>query len=115
MNTKFKNRVEKIVSNFAYGMWDVTVNNDDGKHLVNPRPQINVEFETYTDAGQDPVVDITFDDSNDYENDLAQLVNKLYDYWDDYNPEEEASLWIGDDGRGANGAPYHITDLVKDM
>lgn len=115
METKFKKRVEEIVSDFAYGMWDVTVSNDDGSHLVIPRPQINVEFETYTDAGQDLVVDITFDDNNDYENDFAQLVNELYDYWDDYDPDEEVSLWIGDDGHGTNGAPYHVTDLVEDM
>ena len=27
----------------------------------------------------------------------------------------EASLWIGDDGHGKNGAPYHIKDIVQEM
>lgn len=27
----------------------------------------------------------------------------------------EASLWIGDDGHGKNGAPYHIKDIIQEM
>ncbi len=27
---------------------------------------------------------------------------------DGFDPDYEASLWIGPDGHGANGAPYHI-------
>ena len=27
----------------------------------------------------------------------------------------EAYLWIGNDGHGKNGAPYHIKDIVSDM
>ena len=31
------------------------------------------------------------------------------------HPDYEAYLWIGDDGHGRNGAPYHIKDIVSDM
>lgn len=27
----------------------------------------------------------------------------------------ETSLWIGKDGHGANGAPYHIKDILEEM
>ena len=30
-------------------------------------------------------------------------------------PDYEAYLWIGTDGHGKNGAPYHIKDIVSDM
>lgn len=34
---------------------------------------------------------------------------------DGFDPDYEASLWIGPDGHGANGAPYHIRDILDDM
>jgi hypothetical protein len=37
------------------------------------------------------------------------------DFHDDYDPDEEALLWLGPDGHGMNGAPYRMTDVVKDM
>lgn len=36
-------------------------------------------------------------------------------YYEDFDPDYEAYLWIGDDGHGRNGAPYHIKDIVSDM
>lgn len=33
----------------------------------------------------------------------------------DNDPDYEAYLWIGTDGHGKNGAPYHIKDIVSDM
>ena len=34
---------------------------------------------------------------------------------DGFDPDYEASLWIGPDGHGANCAPYHIRDILDDM
>ena len=34
---------------------------------------------------------------------------------DGFDPDYETSLWIGPDGHGANGAPYHIRDILDDM
>lgn len=36
-------------------------------------------------------------------------------YYEDFDPDYEAYLWIVDDGHGRNGAPYHIKDIVSDM
>lgn len=36
-------------------------------------------------------------------------------YYEGFDPDEEAYLWIGDDGHGRNGAPYHVRDIVADM
>lgn len=36
-------------------------------------------------------------------------------YYEAYDSDYEAYLWIGTDGHGKNGAPYHIKDIVSDM
>ena len=49
------------------------------------------------------------------DNDPDTLVKNVYDYWQGYDPDYEATLWIGPDGHGHNGAPYRISDIVRDM
>ena len=39
----------------------------------------------------------------------------MWEYYECFDPDEEAYLWIGEDGHGRNGAPYHIRDIVADM
>lgn len=71
---------------------------------------VDFEFNTDTHFGQDFYATCRMED-----NDPDTLVQSVYDYWQGYDPDEEASLWIGPDGHGKNGAPYRITDIVKDM
>ncbi len=67
-----------------------------------------LEISTYSPEGQD--CSATF--KADYmENLLRDMAEWIYDYDADY----QASLWIGDDGHGRNGAPYHLKDIVTDM
>lgn len=75
------------------------------------RDDIDFELESYTSRGQDLIVSISVNDNATYED----FVKELEDYYEDYDPDEEASKWIGPDGHGANGAPYRITDIVHDM
>ena len=65
-------------------------------------------FETYTTYGQDWLCEITAED-------MDELMERMYDFLDTYDEDYEASLWIGEDGHGKNGAPYHIEDIVADM
>lgn len=46
---------------------------------------------------------------------LKELPDELYRTWEAYDVDEEAALWIGSDGHGKNGAPYRISDILKDM
>lgn len=71
----------------------------------------DVEFENYTDAGQDLVVSVIVPIGFT----IMQLANALREFWESYDPDEEASLWIGNDGHGANGAPYRLSEILKDM
>lgn len=47
--------------------------------------------------------------------DIDTLIAGMKRYYEDFDPDYEAYLWIGDDGHGRNGAPYHIKDIVSDM
>lgn len=72
----------------------------------------NVEFtfSQYTDFGQDFSFEATMKD-----NDINTLIEEVDNYYEGYDPDEEAMLWVGPDGHGRNGAPYRLTDIVKDM
>lgn len=69
------------------------------------------DFSIYSSMGQDfhCTVNVSVDD------DISDLVDRLADYYDDFDPDEEASMWIDETGHGKNGAPYRISDIVKDM
>lgn len=71
---------------------------------------IDFSFQKYSDAGQDFNFSAEMKDG-----DVNTLIESISDYYESYDPDEEASLWIGSDGHGKNGAPYRISDIVKDM
>lgn len=68
-----------------------------------------VEISKYSTAGQDWSTNIVLGE------DINEFADNIYSTYESYDPEYEASLWIGDDGHGKNGAPYHIKDIVEDM
>ena len=71
---------------------------------------IEFTFSQYTGFGQDFSFEATM---KDY--DIYTLIEEVGDYYEGYDPDEEAMLWVGPDGHGKNGAPYRLTDVVKDM
>lgn len=46
---------------------------------------------------------------------LQSFVIQLEGYLKNFDVDYETSLWIGKDGHGANGAPYHIKDILEEM
>lgn len=77
----------------------------------NPKTGIwQFEFSQFTKAGQD------FNFSADMKDgDPDSLIKSVREFYEDFDPDGEAYLWIGKDGHGRNGAPYHIRDIVADM
>lgn len=71
---------------------------------------VEFTFSQFTDFGQDFSFWVTM---KDY--DIYTLIKELDDYYEGYDPDAEAMLWIDSDGHGKNGAPYRLTDVVKDM
>jgi len=77
----------------------------------NPKAEIwQFEFSQSTKAGQDFNFSAEMKDG-----DPDSLIKSVSEYYEGFDPDEEAYLWIGEDGHGRNGAPYHIRDIVADM
>lgn len=68
------------------------------------------EFSKFTPAGQDFNFSVSTP-KDGYET----LTNEIWAYAEAFDPDFEATFWIGDDGHGKNGAPHHIKDIVEDM
>lgn len=46
---------------------------------------------------------------------LEELAGDAYEQWREFDSDYETALWIGEDGHGKNGAPYHIKDILADF
>lgn len=66
----------------------------------------DIELQFYTDYGQD--FSFSVNRNEDY-------VKQVYDYYNSFDPYEEALLWVDDSGHGKNGAPYRLKDIITDM
>ena len=66
-------------------------------------------FGKYSSEGQDFGFYIEKQDS------LEDYASEILAYYNDYDPSEEASLWLDDSGHGKNGAPYRMIDVYNDM
>ena len=66
-------------------------------------------FGRFSSAGQDFRVDV---DANTPE----EMIDELERFYEAYDPEREAMLWVDVlTGKGKNGAPYSLKDIIKDM
>lgn len=90
--------IDKIVACGEDKGWSVDVKADI------PAGTAEFEFSQYTTFGQDLNITCYLKDG-----DPDTLVTDVHDYWEGYDPDYEAYLWIGEDGHGKNGAPYHIS------
>lgn len=49
------------------------------------------------------------------EKSLQSLVIQIESYLKNFDVDYETSIWIGENGHGKNGAPYHIKDILDEM
>ena len=71
---------------------------------------LQIEIQKYSPAGQDCNFILECEKGNPAS--AASALRMVYDY---YDVDTETKLWIGEDGHGTRGAPYHIKDILKDM
>lgn len=83
--------------------WQVRTDTDKPNLVV-------FDFQQYTPYGQDFGFSVEMKG-----NDTDSLIDGIEEYYEGFDPDYEAHLWIGTDGHGKNGAPYHIKDIVSDM
>lgn len=63
-----------------------------------------------------PTIDITFDGRTEISaRDVEELRQEIEMVYENFDVDLEVSRWIGEDGYGRNGAPYHIRDILKEM
>ena len=66
-------------------------------------------FGKYSSWGQD------FGFYIEKEGTIQEFIDKIYDYYNDYDVSEAAYIWLDEFGHGKNGAPYDMIDVYKDM
>ncbi|MGJ0846593.1 hypothetical protein ACR77J_07885 [Tissierella praeacuta] len=62
----------------------------------------------FSPAGQDFNIYIEGETEED-------LIDSIYERYENFDVSEETYLWLDDTGHGANGAPYDMRDLYNDM
>lgn len=84
--------------------WHVYVYDDPTKD------EVIFEFSKFTPAGHDFSFSATMQDGS-----FDDLIKEVEDYYEGFDPDEEAYLWLDESGHGRNGAPYRMKDVLEDM
>ena len=66
----------------------------------------DVELETYSPEGEDVIVSLTYDGTEE------DFIRQFRSYTEGFDAEEHAEMWI--ESRGKNGVPDSIKDLLED-
>lgn len=104
MSMNKNNIIEKITECAESNGWSVSMDAEQEKNIVV------FEFSKYTPAGQDFSFSATIKD-----NSLDSLVADMDEYYEAFDVDSEAYLWLDDNGHGKNGAPYRMKDVLEDM
>ena len=75
-----------------------------------PPTLVDVYFQRYSPAGQDFNMAIEIAD-----NDPKELLKNLSYYYENFNPDGEVLYWCDGEGRGTNGAPKRLKDIIIDF
>lgn len=95
--TRTVDYIDKVIEIAESLEWNVTTNGN------------YINFQRYSSAGQD--FNITINLTEDFEN----FCDELYEYYNSYDPSEEAYIWLDNSGHGVHGAPYEMIDVYNDM
>lgn len=99
-----KNIINTVIDCAENCGWHVYV------YEYSTKDEVMFEFSKFTPAGQDFSFSATMQDSS-----LYNLIREVKDYYECFDPDEEAYLWLDDSGHGRNGAPYRMKDVLADM
>ena len=102
---KHQKLIDRITEIAEEDGWSVYV-----EEMEDRGDMIEFTFGKYTDVGQDFSFSVEMKDG-----DIDTVIEDIDNYYENYDPDEEALFWVGSDGHGKKGAPYHLTDIVKDM
>lgn len=93
-------RIEEVLENFDFSLCGEIL------ERYNEKGKYDIEIETYSPEGEEVIISLIYDGTE--EGFIAAFVN--YANW--FDAEEHAEMWI--EGRGKNGVPENIRDLLED-
>lgn len=67
-------------------------------------------FSQFTPKGQDFAFEVEMKGT-----DLSSLVQSMSNYYEGFDVDAEAYLWLDSNGHGKNGAPYRMRDVLDEM
>lgn len=106
MNKTVNAELEKLLEVDEELDWSYTIWNEPEGTFGSERNY--VELEKYSPEGEDFSMIIDFETENPVDSFLKDLKN----YYEDFDPDEHAEMWI--EGRGQNGVPDSIRALIDD-
>ena len=68
------------------------------------------EFGKFSDCGRDFTFDIIFNTLDD----ISDIADKIYEYYEDFDVSYETYIWLDNFGHGMNGAPDDMLDAYND-
>lgn len=93
-------RIEELLEKYDFSLCgEIT-------ERYNEKGKYDVELETYSPEGEDVIVPLTYDGTEE------DFIREFVDYANGFDAEEHAEMWI--EGRGKNGVPESIKDLLED-
>lgn len=96
-------KIQDIIKVAEQKGWKTFIEEDD-------KGMVNIEFYQFSPYGQDFGFSVS-----GHKNKPETLIEAMDSYYKSFDVDYEAYLWIGEDGHGKRGVPYHIKDIVKDM
>ena len=82
--------IKEVVQCAETNGWHVDAEKHQDKNIVI------FEFSQFTPAGE-------------------SLITDMEEYYEGFDADAEAYLWLDGNGHGKNGAPYHMKDVLADM
>lgn len=68
------------------------------------------EFGKFSDCGRDFTFYIFFNTLDD----ISNIADKIYEYYEDFDVSYETYIWLDNFGHGMNGAPDDMLDVYND-
>lgn len=100
---KVSNKLQRMLDKAEELGWSYTVYEEQGQNN-----RMYVELENYSPAGEDFIMTVGFD----IENQVATFIDDLRSYYENFDPDEHAEMWIPSMGKG--GCPSSIRRLIED-
>lgn len=97
---KLSKRIEEVLEKFDFSLCGGI------SERYNEKGKYDVDLETYSPEGEDVVISLIYDGTEE------GFIAAFVDYANWFDAEEHAEMWI--EGRGKNGVPESIKDLLED-